>query len=65
MPIVEITILEGRTPEKKVKLMEKVTDAVVEAIDAPRDAVRIILREIPAEHFAAGGVPKKMPPGMG
>ncbi|KJS45493.1 MAG: hypothetical protein VR70_00445 [Rhodospirillaceae bacterium BRH_c57] len=64
MPIVEITLLEGRSPQKKVALMRKVTDAVVEAIDAPRDSVRVILREIPPEHFAAGGEPKKMPDGV-
>lgn len=61
MPIVDITILEGRSPEKKLALMEKVTDAVVEAIDAPREAVRVLIREIPAEHFAVAGKPKKMP----
>lgn len=65
MPIVDITLIEGRTPEKKLALVQKVTDAVVESIGAPRDAVRVILREVPPENFAAGGVPKKMPPGMG
>lgn len=64
MPIVEITLLEGRGPDQKVRLMEKVTDAIVDSIDAPREAVRIILREIPAEHFAVAGKPKKMPPGL-
>lgn len=61
MPIVEITLLEGRTPEKKAALMAKVTDAVVESIDAPREAVRVLLREIPASHFAVGGVAKEPP----
>lgn len=63
MPIVDITLLEGRSPEKKLALIRKVTDAIVESIDAPRDSVRVILREVPPEHFAAGGVPKKMPEG--
>jgi len=61
MPIVEITIIEGRTPEKKARLMEKVTDAIVESIEAPRESVRIILREIPGEHFAVAGVAKGKP----
>lgn len=64
MPIVEVTLLDGRTPAKKVALMRRITDVVVETIDAPRDSVRVILREIPAEHFAAGGEPKKMPEGV-
>lgn len=58
MPIVDITLIEGRTAEKKVRLIEKVTDAVVEAIDAPRESVRVLIREIPPQHFGAGGKPK-------
>jgi 4-oxalocrotonate tautomerase len=58
MPIVEITLIEGRTPEKKEKLIARVTDAVIEAIEAPRESIRVILREIPGEHFGVGGVSK-------
>ena len=31
MPIVEITMIEGRTPEAKRRLIAKVTDAIIEA----------------------------------
>ena len=62
MPIVEMTILEGRPFEKKKKMVEAVTDAIVATLEAPRDAVRIIIREVPAWHFAAGGVLKGEPP---
>ena len=58
MPIVDITLIEGRTPEAKTRLIAKVTDAVVEAIAAPRDSVRVILREIPGSHFGVAGVAK-------
>jgi len=58
MPIVEITLVEGRDPAAKRRLVEKVTDAIVDSIAAPRESVRIILREIPGEHFAVGGVLK-------
>jgi 4-oxalocrotonate tautomerase len=61
MPIVEITLIEGRSDEAKVRLHAKVTDAIIEAIDAPRESVRIILREIPALHFGVGGVAKRAP----
>jgi 4-oxalocrotonate tautomerase len=59
MPILEITLIEGRDKEAKKRLVEKVTDAVVESIAAPRESVRIILREVPAEHFVVGGVMKE------
>jgi 4-oxalocrotonate tautomerase len=58
MPIVEITLVEGRSDAAKVRLHSKVTDAVIEAIGAPRESVRVILREIPPLHFAVGGVSK-------
>jgi 4-oxalocrotonate tautomerase len=56
MPIIEVTLVEGRSPEKKEALVEALTDAVERAIAAPRESVRVILREIPAAHFAVGGV---------
>ncbi|HLN24357.1 MAG TPA: 2-hydroxymuconate tautomerase [Patescibacteria group bacterium] len=58
MPIVEITLMEGRTKQQKADLMKAVTEAVVTSVSAPAAAVRVILREIPAEHFAVGGIPK-------
>lgn len=61
MPIVEITMIEGRTPEAKRRLIAKVTDSIIEAIDAPRDSIRIILREIPALHFGVAGKTKEKP----
>jgi 4-oxalocrotonate tautomerase len=61
MPIVEITLIEGRDAPTKRRLIAKVTDAVVEAIDAPRESVRVILREIPALHFGVAGKTKEKP----
>ncbi|NLT30886.1 MAG: 2-hydroxymuconate tautomerase family protein [Propionibacterium sp.] len=54
MPLVEVTLTEGRTPEKLRALISEITNAVTTSIDAPKDAVRVILREVPATHFAAG-----------
>ena len=58
MPFVEITMIEGRTPEKKRELLERVTDAVEESIGAPRQSIRVVIREVPGEHWAVGGEPK-------
>jgi 4-oxalocrotonate tautomerase len=57
MPTVQISLLPGRTPEKKEHLIKKVTDAVSEALEIPKDRVHIILYEIPGENIAHGGVP--------
>lgn len=56
MPIIEVTLIEGRPPERLRELITRLTDAAVEAVDAPRESVRVILREVPATHFAAGDV---------
>jgi 4-oxalocrotonate tautomerase len=58
MPVVEITLIEGRSDEAKQHLHAKVAQAVHEAIDVPKEAIRIILREVPASHFSVGGVTK-------
>lgn len=61
MPVIEVTLIEGRSVDKKVKMIKAVTDAVVETLDAPRESVRIIIREVPKWHFAAGGEVKGLP----
>lgn len=56
MPIIEVTLAEGRTPAQLRALIHGLTAAAQEALDAPLDAVRVILRETPPGHFAAGDV---------
>lgn len=55
MPIVEVTT-EGRTPAQLRTLISLVTSAVGESIDTPTESVRVIVREVPRTHFAAGDV---------
>ena len=57
MPTVQISLLTGRTPEKKEQLIKKVTDAVAEALQIPKDRVHILLYEIPKENIGHGGIP--------
>ena len=54
MPIININIFE-RTLEEKRKLVEKVTDVVVEATGFNRDWVQIIITEIKPENISQGG----------
>lgn len=56
MPLVEVTLVEGRGPEQLRSLISALTDAVVTSVGAPRDAIRVVLREVPATHWAAGDV---------
>lgn len=61
MPIANITIMAGRSADKRRALMEKVTDAIEETLDAPRHTIRVILHEVPAFHWSVGGEPKGPP----
>lgn len=58
MPFAEITIIEGRSKKKKAALIAKVTDAIVDSLDAPIESVRVCIREIPADNWGIAGVPK-------
>jgi 4-oxalocrotonate tautomerase len=58
MPIVQIQLVAGRSPQQKRALLEQVTDAVVSAIDSPRESVRVIITEVAPSDWAVGGVPK-------
>lgn len=56
MPLIEVTLVQGRTPEQLRALISALTRAAVEAIDAPMANVRVVVREVPATHWAAGDV---------
>jgi len=61
MPIIEVTLLEGRSQQTKQRLIDALTRAAIEAIDAPRESVRVMIWEIPPGNFAVGGVVKNPP----
>ena len=58
MPLIDVTMIEGRSAEKKRALIKELTDAAERALEAPRASIRVILREVPAAHWGVGGEPK-------
>ncbi|RZL81705.1 MAG: 4-oxalocrotonate tautomerase [Rhodococcus sp. (in: high G+C Gram-positive bacteria)] len=56
MPIIEVTIAEGRSPEELRLLIHELTHAAHRAVGTPVANVRVILRETPKTHYAAGDV---------
>lgn len=56
MPVVQVTLTEGRTPETIRSMISAVTQALVDSGVAPQEAVRVMVTEIPTDHFAAGDV---------
>ena len=58
MPIVRIEMLQGRTPKVKNELISRVTDAIAATLGVDPEQVRVLLYELPPEHWAVGGQTK-------
>ena len=58
MPILQVELLKGRTVEQKREMVRKITDAVTETLNCPKEVVSIIIREMELENFAKAGVLK-------
>ncbi|SAK56052.1 4-oxalocrotonate tautomerase [Caballeronia hypogeia] len=61
MPIVQITMIEGRSDEQKEAMFHEVTEAIHRTTSTPRESVRIMIYEVPPRHFAAAGKVKSGP----
>ncbi|KEA65342.1 4-oxalocrotonate tautomerase [Marinobacterium lacunae] len=59
MPIAVVHIMEGRPAEKKERLIAEVSEAIARSLDAPLESVRVLITEMPKEHFGIGGVSAK------
>jgi 4-oxalocrotonate tautomerase len=55
MPIIRIELLEGRSPEQKKALIRQVSEAVTTSLGVRPEQVRVLLYELPADHWAIGG----------
>jgi 4-oxalocrotonate tautomerase len=56
MPLVQVTMLQGRTVDQKRKIAARITDAMVEEAGARRDAIVVTFVEVSRESYASGGV---------
>jgi 4-oxalocrotonate tautomerase len=55
MPLVQITMLQGRTADQKRKIAQRITDAMVEEAGARREAIVVTFLEVSKESYASGG----------
>jgi 4-oxalocrotonate tautomerase len=55
MPLIQVTLAKGRTPEQLRALGQALTDAAEQAIGAKRESIRVVLTECEPEHWFAGG----------
>jgi 4-oxalocrotonate tautomerase len=55
MPMVQITMLAGRTPDQKRKIAKRITDTLVEEAGARREGIIVAFHEVSNESYASGG----------
>jgi 4-oxalocrotonate tautomerase len=56
VPIIEVKMLEGRTPEQKSRLSRELTEVAVRVLEVRPDAVRVLLEEVAPADWSVGGV---------
>lgn len=54
MPLINVQMLAGRTPEQKRALILELAEATKRALGVPDEALRIILTDVPPEHWGVG-----------
>jgi 4-oxalocrotonate tautomerase len=65
MPLIQVTLVKGRSPELLQALGEAVTAATEEALSVPRESVRVVLTECEPDHYFVGGVTRADLPASG
>lgn len=58
MPIISANILSGRSADQKRALVRELAQGAVRALGVREEQVRIIITEIPPEHWGVGAVTK-------
>ncbi|PYX28775.1 MAG: 4-oxalocrotonate tautomerase [Acidobacteria bacterium] len=55
MPLIQVTMLQGRTIDQKRKIATRITDTMVEEAGARREAIVVTFIEVSKESYASGG----------
>lgn len=55
MPMVQISMISGRTKEQKAALAQDVTEAVMKHTGASRDGTSVMFIEVDRDSWAVGG----------
>lgn len=55
MPLIHVTMLQGRSPEQHAALIRGLTDATASALDADPATVRVAIHEVTPQTYGVGG----------
>ena len=57
MPLIQVTMVEGRTVEQKHALIRNLSESMAETLEVPLERIRIAIYEITADEWGIGGQP--------
>ena len=55
MPFVNIRLVGGRSQEKKDEISKRVTDAISDVLQLPKDDIWVVFEDVRAEEWYVGG----------
>jgi len=56
MPHVQVTWVEGRTPEQKRKIAQRITEVLEQDGRAKRENIHVAFLDVPSTNYAEAGV---------
>jgi 4-oxalocrotonate tautomerase len=57
MPLIQVTMVEGRTTEQKHALIRNLRASMSETLGVPLERIRVAIYEISADEWGIGGEP--------
>lgn len=57
MPLIQVTMVEGRTVEQKHALIRSLSESMAETLEVPLERIRVAIYEISADEWGIGGQP--------
>ena len=57
MPLIQVTMVEGRNTEQKHYLILNLSTSMAETLDVPLERIRVAIYEITADEWGIGGEP--------
>lgn len=58
MPFVRVTLYEGRSTEKKRRIAEAITEALITIGGTTRDACQVVFEDVARDDWVTGGAPE-------
>jgi len=56
VPLIQITMLKGRSTQQKRRLVERLTDVMAEEAKTQKEGIVVTIVEVEREDYARGGV---------